>query len=97
MMQGQRRAPQGARLPGPMYGQNIPNQVPFVAPKLWTMQIPKLPTEEPFIPDLHGPNGTELEDKLSIEMIEHGYRDPPAVRFKLYIVIEIIGIKIALL
>jgi hypothetical protein len=62
-----------------MYGQNIPNQVPFVAPKLWTMQIPKLPTEEPFIPDLHGPNGTELEDKLSIEMIEHGYRDPPAV------------------
>lgn len=58
----------------------LPSQPVFVAPKLWTMQFPKsLPTEEPFVPDVHLPNGTEPEDKLTAEMIEHGYRDAPVV------------------
>jgi hypothetical protein len=80
MMQGQRRPQQLGRPPGPIHGQPLPVQVQFVAPRLWTMQVPKLPTEEPFIPDVYAPYGTEQEDKLSAEMIEHGYRDPPVVR-----------------
>ena len=43
------------------------------------MQVPKLATDEPFIPDLQAPNGTDQEDKLSADMIEHGYRDTPMV------------------
>lgn len=79
-MQGQRRPPQGGRPPGPPHGSTPHPQIQWAPPKLWSMQTPKLPAEEPFIPDLYMPNGTDQEDKLSIDMIEHGFRDPPFVR-----------------
>jgi len=79
MMQGQRRPPQMGRPAGPPHGQMTPS-IPFVAPRLWTMSAPRLSTYEPFVPDLQAPNGTDQEDKLSADMIEHGYRDTPVVR-----------------
>ena len=79
-MQGQRRPPHPSRPPGPSHGSSTHPPIQWAQPKLWTMQTPKLPTEEPFIPDLHVPNGTDQEDKLSSDMIEHGYRDPLFVR-----------------
>lgn len=69
---------QGRPMP-PSHNPLPPQSMVYQAPKLWNVQIPKLPTEEPFIPDVYLPNGTEQEDKLSVEMIEHGYRDPPVV------------------
>lgn len=78
---------QGGRPSGPPHGAPSHPPIQWAPPKLWTMQTPKLPTEEPFIPDLHAPDGTDQEDKLPAELIEHGYRDPPFVRplFLLYL------------
>lgn len=71
----------------PVHGSHRTQDMHFVAPKPWTMQIPKNLPDEPFLADIYGPNGTDIEDKLGADMIEHGYREPPMVRCFIFLML----------